>query len=143
MQKHIGLILLVALGIPAAFADQEFGAAHLRDNPILLELTEKLRNSPTQPDWKTAKTYVIQDGDTLNVIIDNYMGHLPLRRDILRTALVQINPHAFKRGNPNWMFRGAKLKIPTIADIERVIFTTPLPEAKDPQKNRSLWVRYP
>ncbi len=143
MQKYIGLILLVALGIPAAFADQEMGPAHLRDNPILLELTEKLRNSPTQPDWKTAKTYVIQDGDTLNVIIDNYMGHLPLRRDILRTALVQINPHAFKRGNPNWMFRGAKLKIPTIADIERVIFTTPLPETKDPQKNRSLWVRYP
>ena len=143
MRFKLTLFILAAFLTNATLAGEESGPAYLRDNPILVELTQKLRNSPTAPEWKTPSHYTIQDGDTLNVIIDNHMSHLPLRRDILRTAIVSINPHAFKRGNPNWMFRGAKLKIPTVGDIERVVFTTPLPQAQDPQKNRSLWVRYP
>jgi len=143
MLFRLTLFVLMALLPKVSLAGEESGPAYLRDNPILVELTQKLRNSPTEPGWKTPSHYTIQDGDTLNVIIDKHLSHLPLRRDILRAAIVSVNPHAFKRGNPNWMFRGAKLKLPTVADIERVIFTTPLPEAQDPQKNRSLWVRYP
>ena len=48
-------------------------------------------------------TYVVKNGDYLDKIISDTVGQSPLRRDILRSAFVRANPHAFMRSNPNWL----------------------------------------
>ena len=48
-------------------------------------------------------TYVVKNGDYLDKIINQTVGQSPLRRNILRSAFVRANPHAFMRSNPNWL----------------------------------------
>lgn len=143
MSAILRYALLFIIASPASIADQSIDLSHLRDNPILVDLSKKLRASPTIASWKTTNTYVIQDGDTLNNIIDSTLGHFPIKRNILRQAIVELNPHAFKRDNPNWMFRGATLKLPEIRDVEKIVFTDPLPSERDSPANQAFWVRFP
>ena len=67
-------------------------------------------------------TYVTKRGDTLNQIIQSQVSGLPLKMNILRLAIVNANPHAFKRSNPNWMYAGKRLKLPSVDDIRSVVF---------------------
>jgi Tfp pilus assembly protein FimV len=69
-----------------------------------------------------------------------------LRRDILRSAFVRANPHAFKRSNPNWLLADKKLRVPDADDIKKVIFT----DESRRNKNRrdgvnpyEGWIQYP
>ena len=91
-------------------------------------------------------TYVVKNGDYLDKIIKDTVGQSPLRRDILRSAFVRANPHAFKRSNPNWLLADKKLRVPDADDIKKVIFT----DESRRNKNRrdgvnpyEGWIQYP
>jgi hypothetical protein len=89
---------------------------------------------------------MIRHGDTLDGIIARVLPDLPLRKKILRDAVVQANPHAFKRKNPNWMYANKKIKLPDTNDIHNVIFTgkNKLKSAlKSDEQARQSWVHYP
>ena len=91
-------------------------------------------------------TYVVKNGDYLDKIINDTVGQSPLRRDILRSAFVRANPHAFKRSNPNWLLADKKLRVPDADDIKEVIFTD---ESRRASKQRESanphagWIQYP
>ncbi|MBT4832706.1 MAG: hypothetical protein HON72_04925 [Porticoccaceae bacterium] len=90
--------------------------------------------------------YMIRRGETLDGIIANALPGLPLRKNILRQAIVRANPHAFKRRNPNWMYAGKRIKLPDSGDIHRVIFTQSsdkMDKAKSAREERKTWVHYP
>ena len=91
-------------------------------------------------------TYAVKNGDYLDKIINQTVGKSPLRRDILRSAFVRANPHAFMRSNPNWLLANKKLRVPETDDIKKVIFTDESRRNKD--KNSSAnpyegWIQYP
>ena len=79
-------------------------------------------------------TYVVKNGDYLDKIISDTVGQSPLRRDILRSAFVRANPHAFMRSNPNWLLANKKLRVPDAEDIKKVIFTD---ESRRDKKQRA------
>lgn len=141
MLRLISPLIIAFLGLSSAWSSASDPA--VRDNKILVELAEKLRNSQLVPDWKIPDHYIIQNGDRLNDIIDAHLQYLPINRDIMKKVIVEINPHAFKRDNPNWMFRGARLKLPKVEDVERVIFSRNPPEKKDPAKDPNNWIHFP
>ena len=90
-------------------------------------------------------TYVVKNGDYLDKIITQTVGDSPLRRDILRSAFVRANPHAFMRSNPNWLLANKKLRVPEAEDIKKVIFTD---ESRRKQNQRPSdpyegWIQYP
>jgi Tfp pilus assembly protein FimV len=90
-------------------------------------------------------TYVVKSGDYLDKIITQTVGDSPLRRDILRSAFVRANPHAFMRSNPNWLLANKKLRVPEAEDIKKVIFTD---ESRRKQNQRPSdpyegWIQYP
>lgn len=90
-------------------------------------------------------TYVVKNGDYLDKIITQTVGQSPLRRDILRSAFVRANPHAFMRSNPNWLLANKKLRVPEADDIKMVIFTD---ESRRQAKQRPSdpyegWIQYP
>jgi hypothetical protein len=89
---------------------------------------------------------MIRRGETLDGIIASALPGLPLRKNILRQAVVLANPHAFKRRNPNWMYAGKRIKLPDSGDIHRVIFTQSsdkMDKAKSAREERKTWVHYP
>jgi phage tail protein X len=87
--------------------------------------------------------YKTQYGDTLDEIIIKHVAKMPIRRDIVKRAIVHANPHAFKRSNPNWMYSGRKIKLPDAEDIRNLIFTDEAKKKMARGKNRDEWIRYP
>ena len=87
--------------------------------------------------------YTTRPGDTVDMILNRMLPNMPVRRDILRKALVKANPHAFKRSNPNWMYANKKLKLPGATDIHNVVFTDQANDKKSNQEERFSWVKYP
>lgn len=91
-------------------------------------------------------TYVVKNGDYLDKIINDTVGQSPLRRDILRSAFVRANPHAFKRSNPNWLLADKKLRVPDADDIKEVIFTDESRRNKNRRDGANPyegWIQYP
>ena len=90
--------------------------------------------------------YIIRRGETLDGIIAKILPSMPLRKNIIRQAIVLANPHAFKRRNPNWMYANKKIKLPDTKDIHRVIFIEPSNSAakvKSSRQKRQDWVHFP
>jgi hypothetical protein len=107
-----------------------------RLKPVLTE-----RASVTEDGY-----YLIRHGETLDGIIARVLPNLPLRKKILREAVVHANPHAFKRKNPNWMYANKRIKLPDSGDIHNVIFTRSnkkLNRKKTAREERKSWVHYP
>jgi len=90
-----------------------------------------------------AGSYVTKRGDTLNRIILNQLPSLPLRHNIVRMAIVKANPHAFKRKNPNWMYAGKTLRLPSVDDIRSVVFRDTAVEKEGFTSNPDSWIKYP
>lgn len=87
--------------------------------------------------------YKTQYGDTLDDIVTDHVVKMPIRRDIVKRAIVHANPHAFKRNNPNWMYSERKLKLPNAKDIKDLIFTDEAQQRMGLGQNRDEWIRYP
>ena len=90
--------------------------------------------------------YIIRRGETLDGIIAKILPSMPLRKNIIRQAIVLANPHAFKRRNPNWMYANKKIKLPDAKDIHRVIFIQPdksMAKAKNSRQQPQDWVHFP
>ena len=96
--------------------------------------------------------YLVKPGDTLDVIIESTMSHIPIRKGILRRAFVETNTHAFPSDSPHRLLAGMYIKIPSVENIRDIIFPKGLPKELTPQKlvtkkatsqNRKDWVRFP
>ncbi len=88
--------------------------------------------------------YDVQFGDTLDSIIKSQLPEFPVKKSIVREAIVSANRHAFRRNNPHWMYANKKLKLPDNSDIHQAIFKTPAPEDGLASNRRHKdWIRYP
>lgn len=84
--------------------------------------------------------YRVRSGDTLSRIIDRQFSNLEINSALLKDVIVAINPHAFKKGNPNWLLAGTEIKFPSSEDFKHYIFPS---SAKDDDVEPKYWVRYP
>ena len=79
----------------------------------------------------------------MDMILQTMLPNMPVKKAILRQALVKANPHAFKRSNPNWMYANKKLRLPGADDIHNVIFVEQAENKKSKRDERLSWVKYP
>ena len=89
----------------------------------------------------------VKKGDTLLRIIARHLDYLPFKLAIVRTAVMQKNPAAFKDGKPEGMVTGAVLQLPTMEDFRRMLASL---EAVSEDAHAELesdprrgWVRFP
>ena len=89
--------------------------------------------------------YQVKFGDTLDAIIKSQLPELPVKKAILRDAIVSANKHAFRRDNPHWMYADKTLKLPDSSDIHQAIFKTSAPDTSSLTRNQKQkdWIRYP
>ncbi|HAZ78336.1 MAG TPA: hypothetical protein DCX08_00245 [Porticoccaceae bacterium] len=87
--------------------------------------------------------YQVQFGDTLDSIIKSQLPDFPVKKVILRDAIVAANSHAFRRNNPHWLYANKTLKLPTSADIHQAIFKTAAPDIATANRKRKNWISYP
>ena len=87
--------------------------------------------------------YKTKYGDTLDDIIINHVVEMPVKRNIIKRAIVNANPNAFKSNNPNWMYSGRTIKLPDANDIKTLIFTDEALDKLNLGRNRDEWIRFP
>ena len=63
----------------------------------------------------------IKNGESLSDILKKYYGNSGLNMRIIEVSLIEINKHAFVRKNPNYMFAGKTLVIPSINQIMNLV----------------------
>ena len=63
----------------------------------------------------------IKNGESLSDILKKYYGNSGLNMRIIEVSLIEINKHAFVRKNPNYMFAGKTLNIPSINQIMNLV----------------------
>ena len=64
-----------------------------------------------------SEKHVVQKGQSLGQIINQFYAESGLDKRFLKLAIVAANPKAFAQENPNFMFAGAKLHLPSLNQI--------------------------
>ena len=72
-------------------------------------------------DHNHSVEHLVKPNETLSNIMNKYYRNSGLNREFLSLAIVQANSKAFVRQNPNYLFAGRKLHLPSINDIQSMI----------------------
>ena len=63
----------------------------------------------------------VPKGQSLSEVIDDFYAGSGLDKRFLRLAIVAANPKAFAQENPNFMFAGATLHLPSLNQIQKMV----------------------
>mgnify|MGYP001344283271 CR=1 FL=1 len=72
-------------------------------------------------DLNYSVNHVVLKNETLSDIMLNYYGSKSFNNRILSLAIVHFNKKAFVRNNPNYLYSGKKLYLPSINEIRGLI----------------------
>ena len=72
----------------------------------------------------------VPKGQSLSEVIDDFYAGSGLDKRFLRLAIVAANPKAFAQENPNFMFAGATLHLPSLNQIQAMVLGVPIDKKK-------------
>ena len=140
----VGYVILISLTASKVFAQSlpiEEALQLLFEDTNFEErismITDKASNS-IQGD-----AYIVQSGDTLGGIVNMLYGDTSiLNRDAIIQALVNKNPRAFVRGNPNRLLAGSTIESLEPGDLLDLIFNDYEKDVSNFDTATAGWVRY-
>ena len=65
--------------------------------------------------------HTVLKNETLSDIMLKYYGSKSFNKNILSLGIVHFNKHAFVRENPNFLFSGKKIYLPSVNEIKNLI----------------------
>ena len=87
------------------------------------------KNFHENEDYSTY--YKIKKNDSLSGILNKFYSSKNLNLNVIKSAVVLKNKHAFVRNNANFMFANKKLYLPSVNEIKDLIY-------KNVNKNKSV-----
>ena len=85
-------------------------------------------------DLNYSSKHVVLKNETLSDIMLSYYGSKSFNKDLLSLAIVHFNKNAFVRNNPNYLYSGKKLYLPSINEIKNLI----IKKNKDPENKNGM-----
>ena len=89
-------------------------------------LSEDTSNNVFMMDPDHTEKHTVPKGQSLSEIIDDYYSGSGLDKRFLKLAIVAANPRAFAQQNPNFMFAGATLHLPSLNQIQAMVLGIPI-----------------
>ena len=93
---------------------------------VVYEYSEKSANNSNNKNFYENEDYSthyrIKKNDSLSGILDKFYGSKNLNLNIIKSAVVLKNKHAFVRNNANFMFANKKLYLPSINEIKDMVY---------------------
>ena len=89
-------------------------------------------------DLNYSTNHVVLKNETLSDIMLNYYGSNSFNNNILSLAIVYFNKKAFVRNNPNFLYSGKKLYLPSVNEIKSLIIKKDKSIKKDDNNNSSI-----
>ena len=87
-------------------------------------------------DLNYSTKHIVSKNETLSDIMLNYYGTSSFNNKILSLAIVSFNKNAFVRNNPNYLYSGKKLYLPSVNEIKNLIIKKSKNSSID-KKNKS------
>ena len=78
--------------------------------------------------------YKIKKNDSLSGILNKFYSSKNLNLNVIKSAVVLKNKHAFVRNNANFMFANKKLYLPSVNEIKDLIY-------KNANKNKDISIK--
>ena len=82
---------------------------------------EEYGTHPMRSDPNAHQMHQVAEAETLSHIIAEYYGGSGLNMKFVELAILQFNREAFVRGNPNFLFAGKRLHLPSVNQIKALV----------------------
>ena len=79
------------------------------------------KNNQFLNDQNFSKKYRVKKNETLSDIILKNYGIKHFNIDVLSLSIVHFNKHAFVRKNPNFLYAGKTLYLPSVLEIKNLL----------------------
>ena len=89
-------------------------------------------------DLNYSVKHVVLKNETLSDIMLNYYGSKSFNNNILSLAIVHFNKKAFVRNNPNYLYSGKRLYLPSINEIKDLIIKKNTNQENTEKSNSSI-----
>ena len=76
---------------------------------------------PMRTDPNAHQMHQVAEAETLSHIMAKYYGGSGLNMKFVELAILQFNREAFVRGNPNFLFAGKLLHLPSVNQIKALV----------------------
>ena len=76
---------------------------------------------PMRTDPNAHQMHQVAEAETLSHIMAEYYGGSGLNMKFVELAILQFNREAFVRGNPNFLFAGKQLHLPSVNQIKALV----------------------
>ena len=120
--KIIFLICILTLGkFNFLESNEPFVVLEYQANSLQDSGEEFNSNNKFLKNRNYSTSHKVKSGESLSGIINKYYGKTGLNMRIVEVSLIEINRHAFVRKNPNFLYAGKKLKIPSINEIKNLV----------------------
>ena len=115
------------------FVVHEYSKSSSNDN-------KKSKNFYENEDYSVY--YKIKKNDSLSGILNKFYGSNNLNLNVVKSAVVLKNKHAFVRNNANFMFANKRLYLPSVNEIKDLIYKNAdkkKDETKDFSKEQDIY----
>ena len=86
-----------------------------------IKITNKKSDNIFMQDNNHKTKHIVLKNETLSDIMLKYYGSTLFNKSVLSLAIVYFNKHAFVRSNPNFLFSGKNLLLPSVNQIKNLI----------------------
>ena len=125
MKKFCIIIFIFFLNFTVSKSNEPFVVLEYKGNGANSGSSKINMNNKFIKNQNYSTSHTVKDGESLSVILDKYYGNSGLNMRIVQISLVEINKHAFVRNNPNYLFSGKKLTIPSVNQIMNLVKNKP------------------
>jgi hypothetical protein len=124
MEKYLALFAAILfttfMCLPIAVFAEPIVVLEYR-NANGLDNTEGSSNHPFRMDPSYGTKHKVRQDETLSHIITNYYGGSGMDASFVQMAILRRNKSAFVRSNPNYLYAGKILYLPSLNDIRAMI----------------------
>ncbi len=121
----LALCLYCLLYSNTVFSNEPFVVLDVSNNSLSIQGSEKNSSNKFLKDFNYSSEHTVKKNETLVQIIYDYYGKSNLNRKVVELAIVQANSSAFVRNNPNYMYAGRRLYLPSINEIRDLALRRP------------------
>ena len=126
MKKFYAILIIFLLNFTVTKSNEPFVVLEYKGNFFDQSDSKKInKNNKFIKDQNYSTSHTVKDGESLSEIINKFYGNTGLNMRIIQLSLTEINKHAFVGNNPNYLFAGKKLKIPSINEIMNLVKNKP------------------
>lgn len=126
MKKFYTILIIFFLNFTITKSNEPFVVLEYKGNFFDHSDSKKFdKNNKFIKDQNYSTSHMVKEGESLSEILNRYYGNTGLNMRIIQLSLTEINKHAFVRNNPNYLFSGKKLKIPSINEIMNLVKKKP------------------